>query len=408
MTFQVDLSNRNRRRSRSGSAKTPREGLRRSARLSGVDLETAVHSLPSVGVRGQRAPPEPPKAKKRKTMAISFTGRNPKRHRTTDSSLSFNESGCSSLLVELSKRPPALSSGDRNIESIRQSTGAQENNHSMVCQPFDATKYTIGISVYDSSSVDDVLQAPDYASDIFHRLFHEEEHTCPFPYMDGQPDLNPTMRMILVDWLIEVHTKFKLEHATLYLAVNILDRYMSGALVTRCKLQLVGVTALLLACKYEEIYPPLINDCTDVTDRAFSPKEVLDTESQMLFALRFQLSIPTAYPFLQRFLFILKAKPTMGIAAHYYMDRVLLEHGMLELRPSVIAAAAVCLAINHPGVRWHDKVDGQGPGIVSQTFPDFFLHLFAVFFSMAAHIFLVVCCPAGCPFAIHRFFEAAN
>lgn len=183
--------------------------------------------------------------------------------------------------------------------------------------------------------------------------------------MEEQDEINETMRMMLVDWLVEVHMKFKLEEETLFLCVNIIDRYLSVTNVERSKFQLVGVTALLLACKYEEIYPPLVKDCVYVTDRAYSRQDVLDMECEILRSLEFNISTPTAYPFLQRFLFMLNAKRTMGYAAHYYMDRVLLEHDMLKFRPSVIAAAAVCLAVNHPCIRYTDNAKDPAPGIVS-------------------------------------------
>jgi Cyclin, N-terminal domain len=69
--------------------------------------------------------------------------------------------------------------------------------------------------------------------------------------MDNQPELNASMRSILVDWLVEVHMKFRLEPCTLYLSINVIDRYLRLVEVRRASLQLVGVTALLLACKME-------------------------------------------------------------------------------------------------------------------------------------------------------------
>jgi hypothetical protein len=59
------------------------------------------------------------------------------------------------------------------------------------------------------------------------------------------------MRAILIDWLIDVHLKFKLLPETLYITVGIIDRYLSLHTVARSKLQLVGITALFVASKYE-------------------------------------------------------------------------------------------------------------------------------------------------------------
>jgi len=86
------------------------------------------------------------------------------------------------------------------------------------------------------------------------------------------------MREILVDWLVEVHLKFKLLQETLYLTVNIIDRFLEKENVMRNKLQLVGVTAMLIASKYEEIYPPIVTDFVYITDNAYSKKEILEME----------------------------------------------------------------------------------------------------------------------------------
>lgn len=84
------------------------------------------------------------------------------------------------------------------------------------------------------------------------------------------------MRAILVDWLLEVHLKFKLLPETLYLAVNLIDRYLSVSKnIKRAKLQLVGVTALLISTKYEEIYPPTVKDLVYITDNAYQKDELI-------------------------------------------------------------------------------------------------------------------------------------
>jgi cyclin B len=83
------------------------------------------------------------------------------------------------------------------------------------------------------------------------------------------------MRAILVDWLIEVHYKFKLMPETLFLTMNLIDRFLERSDVLRTKLQLVGVTAMLIACKYEEIYAPEVRDFVYITDKAYTREEIL-------------------------------------------------------------------------------------------------------------------------------------
>ena len=93
--------------------------------------------------------------------------------------------------------------------------------------------------------------------------------------MSRQIEINEKMRAILIDWLIEVHLKFKLLPETLFITINIIDRFLERVEVGKSKLQLVGVAALLVACKYEEIYPPEIKDFIYITDRAYSKQDLL-------------------------------------------------------------------------------------------------------------------------------------
>jgi cyclin B len=184
-------------------------------------------------------------------------------------------------------------------------------------------------------------------------------------YMDEQDEITPAMRAILVDWLVEVHMKFRLVPPTLYLCVNIIDRFCAKNNVERRKLQLVGVTALLVACKYEEIYPPEVRDCVYITDRAYTRQEVLDMEQDIVRSLEFKMTVPTAYPFLARFLHLTKASELTSFAANYYLERCLQEYDLLKYRPSLVAATAVCLALNNSDIRTEEGATGKFPGIVS-------------------------------------------
>jgi G2/mitotic-specific cyclin-B, other len=103
----------------------------------------------------------------------------------------------------------------------------------------------------------------------------EKDYIPGIGYMTAQTDINEKMRAILVDWLIEVHHKFKLLPETLFLTINLIDRYLEKQAIVRTKLQLVGVTAMLIASKYEEIYAPEVRDFVYITDKAYSKEEIL-------------------------------------------------------------------------------------------------------------------------------------
>jgi len=239
-----------------------------------------------------------------------------------------------------------------------------DSNFTLVRHSFDASKYTAGISEYDKNYVKDTLQVSNYVTDIYQRLYHNEPQFQPDGFYMGQQDeINAMMRAILIDWLVEVHMKFKLVPDTLYLSVNIIDRYCSIVEVPRRKLQLVGVTALLLACKYEEIYPPEVRDCVYITDKAYTRQDVIDMEQDIVRTLEFKLTAPTGYKFLVRYLFVLNVSDITKAAANYYMERTLQEYHFISIRPSLIAAAAVCLALNNHQICNAERGLGNKPGI---------------------------------------------
>ncbi|KAL7534036.1 hypothetical protein ACHAXR_005593, partial [Thalassiosira sp. AJA248-18] len=228
----------------------------------------------------------------------------------------------------------------------------------------DGQNFTYGIAHYDAAERSDPNRCKDYVTDMFQHYFHLETESHPRPYMDRQDDITAKMRAILVDWLVEVHMKFRLAPETLYLCVHIIDRYCSIEHVPRSKLQLVGVTALFLATKHEEIYPPEVRDCVYITDRAYDRQEVLDMEQTILRVLDWKISLPTAYPFLDRFLSLTDASPLTRHAATYYLERTLQEYDLLKYRPSLVCASIVILALNNPDIRVEEEdYERELPGL---------------------------------------------
>ncbi|KAL7518733.1 hypothetical protein ACHAWX_003542 [Stephanocyclus meneghinianus] len=197
----------------------------------------------------------------------------------------------------------------------------------------------------DERDADDPLCATSYVQDMYEHFRNKEVHTSVRPvYMEDQQFINERMRSILVDWLVEVHLKFKLVPETLYLTVNLIDRYLAKTEVSRPKLQLVGVTALLIASKYEEIYPPELRDLVYICDRAYSKLEILEMEEVILKALEYQITIPSAHAFLVRYLKAAHADKKIVQLSCFILDGTLQSYNMLHYLPSQLAAAAVFIA----------------------------------------------------------------
>ena len=197
----------------------------------------------------------------------------------------------------------------------------------------------------DAEDIDDPLMVAEYVVEIFDYLKDLEETTMPNPdYMDHQDNLKWHLRGVLVDWLIEVHTRFHLLPETLFLAINIIDRFLSAKVVQLDRLQLVGITAMFIASKYEEVLSPHVQNFKHVADDGFSEDEILSAERYVLAALNYDLSYPNPMNFLRR---ISKADNydiqtrTLG---KYLMEISLLDHRFMPYNPSLIAAASMYLA----------------------------------------------------------------
>lgn len=119
--------------------------------------------------------------------------------------------------------------------------------------PTKANKQLIpnGVIDFDREIWDDPTQVPDYAFDIFNYLKEREDEFQIENYLQMQPHLTRWMRTLLVDWMVEVQESFEMNHETLYLAVKIVDIYLSKVQIEKEKLQLVGCAALFLASKYD-------------------------------------------------------------------------------------------------------------------------------------------------------------
>ncbi|XP_073156223.1 G2/mitotic-specific cyclin-2-like isoform X2 [Henckelia pumila] len=218
-----------------------------------------------------------------------------------------------------------------------------ENNQTKEVVMEDIFEDTIlDIDGFDSK---DPLAVVEYVEDLYVYYKKMESSCCVLPgYMVEQFDINEKMRSILVDWLIEVHHKFELRDETLFLTVNLIDRFLEKQSVVRKKLQLVGLVALLLACKYEEVSVPVVDDLIFISDKAYTRNEILEMEKLMLNTLQFNMSVPTAYVFMKRCLKAAQSDRKLETLSFFLIELCLVEYEMLKYPPSVMAAAATYTA----------------------------------------------------------------
>jgi len=154
-------------------------------------------------------------------------------------------------------------------------------------------------------------------------------------------DINENMRAMLIDWLVDVHNKFQYHHQTLAMTVNMIDRYISKVPITKLKLQLIGITCLFMAGKYEEIYPLDLKDYVNVCDGNYNANQLIETEGHILLALNWDLVFNSSFYFYEMFAKHLNLKTETYNLGLMLLNLCMLEYHMNKFRSSVVALAVV-------------------------------------------------------------------
>ena len=155
---------------------------------------------------------------------------------------------------------------------------------------------------------------------------------------------SPQNRAVLIDWLYQVHDRFKLHSDTFHMTVHLIDRFLQKVDVSKHELQLIGSTALLMACKYEEMTIPGMNDFVYVSDSAFSKDDMKEMERRMISAISYDLGRPLSINFLRRYSKIVQATDVEHTLGKYLLDLTFTDHSICHLLPSYIAACASFLS----------------------------------------------------------------
>lgn len=243
-------------------------------------------------------------------------------------------------------------SGPPTIRSEFSNFGMNDDDDAKSSQYGSALDYELDsrdeymTAVSEKEIREDIIYAnPEFSDDIYRYMRNRETKVRPKPhYMSRQDDINPEMRCILVDWLSDVVQEYKMHQETLHLAVALVDRTLSRFRTNRERLQLIGTAAMMIASKYEEIYPPELKDFVYITDDTYTADQILQMERVILNELGFDVGTPTSQWFGGRFARHQKASRKTINAMNMLLDLVLLHIQYIAYRPSYIAAACLCYA----------------------------------------------------------------
>lgn len=223
------------------------------------------------------------------------------------------------------------------------------------------------LSTYEDIDIEnDEFSCSDYACDIFD---HYRERDIKFKigdYIKEQPHINKQMRLLLVDWMVEVQQQLEFNHEILYLSVKLLDLYLNTKRIEKEKLQLLGGAAMLVACKFEERMAPPLDDFIYVSDNAYDQNDLIKMEIDILRTLQYDIGMPLSYTFLRRYGKCVKADMKFLTLARFILELSLQDYKFAAVKESLKACACLYLALKM-AVRYEAKNKDTGSSMIITT-----------------------------------------
>lgn len=218
------------------------------------------------------------------------------------------------------------------------------NAPSLVAKSASSTPSTVA----PRAQLNNILFEVEYQQEIFDYMRVMEKQSMPnIELMNVQPELHWYMRPYLVDFLIEIHQSFRLRPETLYLTMNLVDRYVSKRIVYKRHYQLVGCAALLIAAKFEDSKDrvPTVQELCQMCCNAYDPSAFTQMEGHVLSTLGWSLGHPTAETWLRyEYSCAPPANASTHSVARFLLELTLFHERFVPMLPSALAAGAMLLA----------------------------------------------------------------
>ena len=234
----------------------------------------------------------------------------------------------------------------------------EKENQNMIKKEKEKPDY-LYLNFNFQNSQENISFVGEYLEEIYMNLLLEESQATikpKFGYMDTQPEINEIMRAILIDWIIDVHLRFNLRQETLFLTIWLIDTYLSFAFVPRDKLQLLGITCLLISCKSHEIYYPQNDKLIEMTDNAYSKEEMLTMENEILKKLNFFIVCPNPIDFYNILSKMFNFEKKQYYLGNYFIESALVNYQILKYSSSVIASSCTYLVMKYYRINGYQKL----------------------------------------------------
>jgi len=314
---------------------------------SGLNKENILDNVKVEGNPKKRYLPAPLIAKKEKTI-LGSSKENLNIQTNSKAKLVKSEPKCTTSILKKAKTEAA-----EVIENKLAST--------KISQPT-----TVELPYENIDTEADEFNCTDYAEAIFEYYRARDKKFKIGDYIKEQPHINKQMRLLLVDWMVEVQQQLEFNHEILYLSVKLLDLYLNSKLIEKEKLQLLGGAAMLCACKFEERMAPPLDDFIYVSDNAYDRNELVKMEIDILRTLKYDIGVPLSYTFLRRYAKCVKADMKFLTLARFILELSLQDYKFAAVRDSVKACAALYLALKM-AVSYESNNKNSGANLIITT-----------------------------------------
>ena len=257
--------------------------------------------------------------------------------------------------IDKVQKSPAKQDKEENINMIR------IYEHKEIVKEKDKEKPNeyLYLNFNFNNNQENIAFVGEYLEEIYMNLLLEEKKATIKPklgYMNTQYEINEIMRAILIDWIIDIHLKFKLRQETLFMTIWLIDTYLSYAIVPREKFQLLGITCLLISCKSHEIYYPQQNKLIEMTDNAYTKQEMLTMENEILKKLNFYIVCPNPIDFYNILSKMFNFEKKHYFLGNYFIESALVYYQILKYSSSVIACSCAYLVMKYYRIDGYQKL----------------------------------------------------
>ena len=220
------------------------------------------------------------------------------------------------------------------------STKGSSNNSSLASL---SNSYNNNIFTFKFNNKEEYIKYNgDYINESYSNLLQEEKTLKVKPifgYISSQTDINIKMRAILVDWLIEMHDKFNFKSQTLFQTIWLIDTYLSIKFIKRSDFQLLGLGCMYISCKFHEIFYPILKDCVEITDGAYTKEDLLRIEKDILKTINYNVLPPSKDDFYNIIAKAFEFGEKQYYLGKFFMENSLIDYNMIKYPSSVIAVA---------------------------------------------------------------------